>query len=469
MKTDKQNKDEEVSTAQNVEIRGAKFMRTALSFLRDRVPNLKVYPFVDSLQKKYLPLSAKFHPVSKRVQLNSPNGTHPEKVNNPYSPMMPIKFFNWGPRPVSPPSKPLSKNFSSNKSRFHSTKLADHRTETEPPEFANNNHATTNITFSNNYSGYGSEIKPNPLYSGNKELTNWNKNKPSTGSTQLSLPHFGKDEHTTPSSNSTNLPNSKISPKNQQWTTNLEKMSHFNLDSRLQRFLSSILNIRIPKVKIFVNQQADALARNFNADAITYDENLLFRAGKFDPKSNKGMALLGHELTHVVHSKLHGKRAKIPVLQEEKEALTNERKILNYFGSHKNTPLTSYNNYSSRNSLWKSHNDGLGYRDLVSPSQPTGRLEASSPNPHHWRPLGRQEAPGGHGNNSRSTPLRPTAPTIPTHSEGVRAAASARDLGGSTPAPPTALTLSDQQLRMIKEEVYRDLKDRIRTEFERGG
>lgn len=48
-----------------------------------------------------------------------------------------------------------------------------------------------------------------------------------------------------------------------------------------------------------------------------------------------------------------------------------------------------------------------------------------------------------------------------------RAALSERDLGPSIePAAPSALTAG--QVRQLKEEIYRDLLSRVRTEFERG-
>ena len=76
------------------------------------------------------------------------------------------------------------------------------------------------------------------------------------------------------------------------------------LDPYVQGWLSRLLDLRIPAVRIHTGQAADATARRFNADAVSFGPDIMFRAGRFAPDSATGLGLLGHELTHVAHTQL---------------------------------------------------------------------------------------------------------------------------------------------------------------------
>jgi hypothetical protein len=192
----------------------------------------------------------------------------------------------------------------------------------------------------------------------------------------------------------------------------------------LKELLNRILNTRIPPVRIYSDQASDAVAKKFNADALTFGDKILFRAGKYDPRGRTGIALLAHELTHTVRSRMEGENAPgHPVIREpeaeEREALDNEKRVLRYFASP------------------------VGHNGVMEPVRPST------------------------GNSSPSDSQVLTTPgSIP------KAALSSRDLE----LPPetnssisTPLQLSEQDITMIKEEVYRDIMNRIRIEFERGG
>jgi hypothetical protein len=53
-------------------------------------------------------------------------------------------------------------------------------------------------------------------------------------------------------------------------------------------------------VRVHTNSKADEAARSINAKAFTIDTDIVFRAGRYDPTSDRGRKLLAHELTHVV-------------------------------------------------------------------------------------------------------------------------------------------------------------------------
>ncbi len=234
----------------------------------------------------------------------------------------------------------------------------------------------------------------------------------------------------------------------------IEGSSHFILDSRLKDFLADMLNIRIPSVKIYANQASDALAKRFSADALAYEDRILFKAGKYDPRDKRGIALLGHELTHAAQLRMENKNVPEHMMTnvrkaEEHEALNNEKRVLRYF-----SPIEAYRECTKQSisgtkgsyidDNWLLHTQARTPMTtaLKTPVSPRGHKEPSK---------------FSSGNNQLSH---------------VQTALSSRDLRLSpetNTGSNTATELSERQLRLIKDEVYLDIMDRIRIEFERGG
>jgi hypothetical protein len=188
------------------------------------------------------------------------------------------------------------------------------------------------------------------------------------------------------------------------------------LEEPVRTLMAGMLDMRIPAVKIYTNQAADQVARRFRADAVAYEDSILFRSGRFEPATARGLGLLGHELTHVAQVRRQPVDLSTPdtpeaATQAESLALANEQRILNRLS---------------------------GYPVPVSDSRAAGGFAA---------PLGSAVKP----------PALQTAVTD--------RAVTADD---ATMANPM-FQLSSAQLRQIKDAVYRDLMERLRTEFERGG
>jgi hypothetical protein len=183
------------------------------------------------------------------------------------------------------------------------------------------------------------------------------------------------------------------------------------LDPYVQGWLSRLLDLRIPAVRIHTGQAADATARRFNADAVSFGPDIMFRAGRFAPDSATGLGLLGHELTHVAHTQLDRSAASPDRAREEFAAIENERRVLQHA---REKPALAAN-------------------------------VAAMP----------REAP------SRAVPRAP-APRAASVDRGVAPAPGDRDVLSASPE------LSAQQLGALKEAIYRDLMERIRTDFERG-
>ena len=259
----------------------------------------------------------------------------------------------------------------------------------------------------------------------------------------------------------------------------LERSSHAMLDGRLQRMLAGILDIRIPAVKIYTNQAADTIARQHDADAVTYGDKIFFRAGKYDRRDPAGLALLGHELTHAAraHTDPQGVAAQTRADQEnqEQEALRNEARVLDALtpaparpeaptaSPPHRTPLPwTGKTLLARNRTRIINELAVGGGNLSPANVSSGFGPQGSPSAapvqHLTRHQPGQTAHAGNRSALQSGPIKTAS--------SKRELNSAPQAGGS-PNGPSQLTT--QQLEMIKEEVYRDLMNRIRTDFERGG
>lgn len=236
--------------------------------------------------------------------------------------------------------------------------------------------------------------------------------------------------------------NTEINKKESSFETKSGQSNYFHIDSGLKDFLAGFLNIRIPPVKIFADKRSDALVRKFNADALTHDDKIFFKTGKFDPGDKRGIALLGHELTHAAKSRMQDQNLQsMTNVSEEQQALINEKKVLHYF------------------SLTEPHND-----DDKSPSYKpvVNYLKGQQFDSEAYR---RYETPANPNTSGNFTNMNQS---FHSQSKSLRAALTSRDL--SLPAETSSsFQLSEQQFRSIKDEIYQDIMQRIKIEFERGG
>jgi hypothetical protein len=105
----------------------------------------------------------------------------------------------------------------------------------------------------------------------------------------------------------------KISRKTSQEMTNLEPSEDVTrdidntlhqggspLDASTREFMESRFGFDFSKVRIHNDEKAAVSARTINALAYTVDENIVFGAGQYRPRSLEGQRLLMHELVHIV-------------------------------------------------------------------------------------------------------------------------------------------------------------------------
>ena len=208
----------------------------------------------------------------------------------------------------------------------------------------------------------------------------------------------------------------------QRLVKQIEQSSYSLLDNQIKDFLGKLLKLRLPQtVKIYHNSASDYFAQKLNADAITYEDKILFRTGKYQLKQLENIALLGHELTHINQEFTQQNNNIDP--RSEQLAISNEQTIINYLASP--APLQSL---------------PLEQRP-IRPSRPSNNAFASL-------------------ETTSSVPVPQTAPS----SRSLNTPSQINNPNGKSSGE-----LSPQQIKIIKEEVYRELIQRIRTEFERGG
>jgi len=89
---------------------------------------------------------------------------------------------------------------------------------------------------------------------------------------------------------------------------------------------------RLEGVHVHAGSKADEIAREHKADAVTIDQGIYFREGRYQPQSRAGLALLAHELEHILvalRPNAAWRRATIGGVQDEEEqALIRERQVL---------------------------------------------------------------------------------------------------------------------------------------------
>ncbi|MCP4133746.1 MAG: DUF4157 domain-containing protein [bacterium] len=88
------------------------------------------------------------------------------------------------------------------------------------------------------------------------------------------------------------------------------------LNKDVRGYYESRLNTYLGDVRVHTGNKADHLARSINAEAFTTGHDIVFAARNFDPSTQKGKKLLGHELTHVLQQKKGVQRkGKTPAVQ----------------------------------------------------------------------------------------------------------------------------------------------------------
>lgn len=85
-------------------------------------------------------------------------------------------------------------------------------------------------------------------------------------------------------------------------------------------------------VRLHTDAAADRITRRHNADAVAWGEHIFVRDGRFDPATPEGLALISHELVHVIQHRNAIGVTSAPDRRasnhHEREALAVERTVL---------------------------------------------------------------------------------------------------------------------------------------------
>ncbi|MGC4072988.1 MAG: DUF4157 domain-containing protein [Nibricoccus sp.] len=189
------------------------------------------------------------------------------------------------------------------------------------------------------------------------------------------------------------------------------------LPPSMQAMVEQLLQTRLPPIKIRHDQVSDQLARRHQADALVRGDEIHFRRGAYNPATPAGRGLIAHEATHLAWSRgLRPPAASSAAMNmaelEEQLALEVEKHVLHRQPSPLSAP-----------------------RESTRANRSPGTAEASR-------------------SDARSA---------------VRTALTNRELSAEESEPAPVAGISENQLRTLKEELYRTLLDRLRSEFERGG
>jgi Domain of unknown function (DUF4157) len=105
-------------------------------------------------------------------------------------------------------------------------------------------------------------------------------------------------------------------------------------------------------VTLHTDDTANQTARRFNADAVAWGEHIFIRDGRFEPATPRGLALLSHELVHVIqHRNAVAMTASGDSLagdHHEREALAVERTVLALMRPHAGVAAQGMSRSSTR-------------------------------------------------------------------------------------------------------------------------
>jgi len=207
-----------------------------------------------------------------------------------------------------------------------------------------------------------------------------------------------------------------------------------------KRIFSQYLDM--PHVRLHNDAEANFMAAKLNAEAFTIERDVFLASGKLNLSTQKGIALLGHELTHVKQQEQQSaiSNGKVGVLQREaleNEALANEQRILSFLSTQPQTFTPSQ-------------------RDIPII---TRKMEYTGDEPVELTHI------QGPAEIQYAMPQRVSTPLMAEEGRGMETVAPAE-----TPAPsPPEPTTPSMDINRIAEEVYEIIERRLRSEKERRG
>lgn len=217
------------------------------------------------------------------------------------------------------------------------------------------------------------------------------------------------------------------------------------LEPALRSHLEQRMGFDLDSVRVHADSTAASLADQLQANAFTVGPRIFFAAGKFQPQTRAGIALLVHELTHVRQqlSQLPLRRGQLTLTQRqtlEQEAHAQEQAVL------RGEPLSASDDSPSSLSPVN-----LFYREFSG--------LAALP-----------QAQGGLSPSLILSDRQQTIPVIPLRQEATTTPSEATPAPATPPGTPLpAPTAAGADPEKLAQQVYTLLQRRLRLEREQGG
>jgi hypothetical protein len=239
-------------------------------------------------------------------------------------------------------------------------------------------------------------------------------------------------------------PSSQVSAGLPPLDTVLRTSAGKPLDSGVQGRMGEIFGTRFDHVRVHTEGPAADYAAQVGAEAFTHGSNIVFRAGRYQPQTITGQALIGHELTHVIQQASLPSlgQGRMPETSPQGQALEhiaqrNERVLMEH--------LSSPQNGRSNGSAWDSGTTLAATNTVIERVyQPVET--------NHLRPQEAQvrRATSGENAAANSTTVR-------------RVNEDGFQVPGEGPASP------EVDVKLLANQVYQLLKERLMVERERSG
>jgi len=221
--------------------------------------------------------------------------------------------------------------------------------------------------------------------------------------------------------------------------------------TRLARFFPKL---DLAMVRVHADVPADRAIRHLRADAVAWGRDIFFRAGKFTPASLPGLALLGHELTHIQQTERLGQGIPVPHIHDlEREAAQTEKRIfsdLSLDGSGARPTLSGTDAFVT--AVFPSWEPPLSF-EHTSPAGPRPSMRPSAGDAHTAATAGWPPAPGAPSTVSVHQPLK---------ADENRAAA--RDM-----SPPASAAGTLEDIEVLSRRLARAMTKQVAIERERRG
>jgi hypothetical protein len=253
------------------------------------------------------------------------------------------------------------------------------------------------------------------------------------------------------------------------------------LDHPVQRRMTNIFGAHFNDVQVHTGAEAAQATRQVGAEAFTLGSNIYFAPGRYQPDTQAGQALIGHELTHVIQqaslpSLGNGRVPETSSLGQtlEHHAIANEQLLLRHLSNNQSD--------HDHNHSFNSSNDGrLSYQEnhfSPSYSAASATIERSYQpvaDQHYHPPINPSHLRNENGSNSETefNDGNPAVQRVRSDSNSTGSSSMVQRALTSAPETESSVNVDDiikneEDMDELARKVYRIIRDKLMIERERG-